>query len=172
MKRAVLLALWLATVTLAGSIVGFAQDASDFRSYLRGANEVPPNDSAARGWATFSFGDNVLQYFIGLPSPTLVPTGAGIFGPAPPGTNGEEIFDLGAPISIVSPNGGSGLEYVGVLNLTESQIAQLEGSEHRRWWAVRGARYAGLLLGLIPVPLVDLRDEFGIAHFQIVVRDP
>jgi len=139
MKRAVLLGLWLATVSLAGSILGFAQDASDFRSYLRGANEVPPNDSAARGQGTFSLEGNVLQYIVGLASPALAPTGAGIFGPALPGRNGEEIFDLGAPIDILSPNGGGGLAYVGALNLTEGQIAQLEGG---LWYVnVRSAKF-------------------------------
>ena len=115
-------------VLLASLLPSLAEDTSDFVAYLWGANEVPPNNSAATGQASFSLNGNVLQYFIGLPGPAVVPTGAGIFGPAVPGANEDQIFDVGAfLISIPNPNGLGGLEYVGVLNLTETQIAQLKG---------------------------------------------
>ena len=113
-------------ITIAAVLTAPAQEISDFVVYLWGHNEVPPNNSAARGQATLSLDGNVLHFFVGIPGFALVPTAAGIYGPAPPGMNNVEIYDFGAPMSVFSPNRGSGLVYDGTLNLTESQIAEVK----------------------------------------------
>ena len=56
--------------------------------------------------------------------------------------------------------------------ITQYHVTQLERRKHGWRCVVRGAWYVGLLLRLVGIPLIDRLDKFGVAHLQVVMRDP
>src|SRR5438477_2494761 len=100
----------------------------NFIAYFWGENEIPPNHSTTRAQGSFYLDGNFLNYIVSLSDPFFMPTDAGIYGPARPGTSGPMLFDWPrVHHGIPDPNGqGGGLYYSGGINLTAEEISQLE----------------------------------------------
>jgi hypothetical protein len=101
----------------------------NFVVYLRGANEVPPNESTVVESGYFTLNGNVLTGFFSVVNSSLFPTTAGIYGPARPGENGELIFKYDvAPVQIYPD---IGVWFYERFELTPEQVAQLSAG---RWY--------------------------------------
>jgi hypothetical protein len=98
--------------------------ALDFLVTLRGANEVPPNDSSSIGVGNLTLNGNLLWYF---EDADLWPPGGGIFGPAPAGASGPLILAF-TNYGIVPPwqGPGSDIVYGDYLQLTDKQVEELK----------------------------------------------
>jgi hypothetical protein len=101
---------------------------TNFIVFLRGSNEVPPNNSTSVETGYFTLDGNVLSGSFSVVNSFLAPTNAGIYGPAQPGQTGELIFEYDlSNYSIAVPNGGGGgIWYYAAFELTPEQMAQLQ----------------------------------------------
>jgi hypothetical protein len=102
--------------------------AQQFTATLRGAYEVPPNNSSTVGAASLTLRGNLLWYFV---SANLRPPGGGIFGPAPDGANGALILDFtnygfGPPWGPWWPGHLGELVYGDYVQLTDKQVEELK----------------------------------------------
>ena len=126
MKRLLIL-----TLTLVSLLNTRAQDTVQFVVSLHGGNEVPPNASPYKGAGGFLLEGNTLSFGVSLPWPNLTPSGAGIYGPAARGTNGNLIFDWPDYRTVINLNPLPGLPwgyllYEGAYTLTPDQVTQLK----------------------------------------------
>ena len=110
-----------AALVLGGVIAG--AETIKFRADLKGAEEVPPVNTAAKGTAevTYDTAGKKLTYKVtssGLSGPA---TAAHFHGPAEPGKNA----------GVVVPLTGTGGNYEGSATLTDAQAGELTGG---RWY--------------------------------------
>jgi hypothetical protein len=133
MKMSLLVFCWLSAICQCFSQAALPNPAGDttempveFSVYLSGANEVPPNNSPQTGSGWFLLEGNVLNYAVG--GIRFAPVGAGIYGPAALGENGELIFDWsGYQIEVPysgDPRSG-GVIYLGGYVLSPEQVEQV-----------------------------------------------
>jgi CHRD domain len=123
----------LQILALVGSTAFSTSAQETFAVNLSGANEVPPNNSPSAGSGWFTLEGNVLNYGVGI-GWSFWPTGAGLYGPARPGSNGPLIFDW--PTYLIEapwPSGGitGGVGYLGGYFLDPVEIEQLRAG---RWY--------------------------------------
>ena len=110
-----------------------AQGTLEFIANLTPGQVVPPSGSTYSGSGSFQLEGTAWRYelLFGFPSPNFITTQ--IRGPAPMGSTGPVIFDLGEP-SIAQPGPGDpgSLIYRGSFKLTQNQITDLQSG---LWYA-------------------------------------
>lgn len=102
---------------------GLTGQAEEFTATLRGAYEVPPNDSSNFAVGNVTLNGNLLWYYL---EADLRPPGGGIFGPAPAGANAPLILPF-TNYGFVGQWEGPAAQvvYGGYLKLTDNQIEEL-----------------------------------------------
>ena len=125
MKPLLFLLGLLVTAVPTNAQILFPCDA-DFTAHLRGANEVPANNSTYTGFGWFTLDGTHLSFTLGLDSP-FSPTGAGVCGPAAPGSNAPVIFEVSGWVFAppVPGEGRAGLVTYGEYFLSLEQARQL-----------------------------------------------
>jgi len=103
--------------------VATAAQAQNFTTTLRGAYEVPPNNSAAVGVGSLTLNGNLLWYYV---ETDLGPEGGGIFGPASAGAIGPLVLQFTNYGFLAPwPAAGGQVVYGGYLQLTDKQVEEL-----------------------------------------------
>ena len=108
-----------------------AQSTLEFTTYLHGLNVVPPSTGhgfeSADGTGTFTLTGNTLTYDI--TTDLILGWRGKFYGPAVPGVNGPELYDLSIPRHEApdpNPGGHDGLSWFrGSILITDEQIPEL-----------------------------------------------